>query len=88
MRTLATDEKQAVNGPLTAGRSEIGRDSTLETCKFCRLKLRPKAQPRRFCSDRHRLLFWAAGEILVEWKKGRAGGLREIIRVIAEEKAR
>jgi len=88
MRTSVTDEKQAVNGLLTAAGGEIGRDSTLETCKFCRLKLKPRAQPRRFCSDRHRLLFWAAGEILVEWKKGRAGGLREIIRVIAEEKGR
>jgi hypothetical protein len=80
MKTSVMDSKQAVNAPLTAAGAAI------DTCKFCRLRLKPKAQPRRFCSSRHRLLFWAAGEILVEWKKGRADGLRDIIQELVKVK--
>jgi hypothetical protein len=80
MRTSVTSSKQAVNAPLTPAGGAI------DTCKLCGLRLKPKEQPRRFCSSRHRLLFWAAGEILVEWKKGRAPGLTDIIRKLAKEK--
>jgi hypothetical protein len=90
MKTSEVGGKQAVNGSLQAVNGSIGpmRRQTAPgaACKLCLLRLKPRPQKRSFCSDRHRLLYWAAGEILVEWKKGRADGLRDIIRELGKVK--
>jgi hypothetical protein len=48
-------------------------------CLFCKVTLPASRQRVRFCSPRHRLLFWAAGEIVRECSAGRARGLRDLI---------
>lgn len=51
-------------------------------CSTCGLKFRSKRRritDKAFCSDRCRLLYWAAGEIIREWKAGHAEGLRAVI---------
>jgi len=56
------------------------------SCSTCGRKFRSKRRrkaERAFCSPRCRLLFWAAGEILEEWKAGRADGLRDLVRELA-----
>jgi endogenous inhibitor of DNA gyrase (YacG/DUF329 family) len=55
-------------------------------CSTCGAEFESKARKKTdnaFCSPRCRLLFWTAGQILMEWKAGRADGLREIIRELA-----
>lgn len=55
---------------------------TCETCKskFRPLsKLKPRRRKRRFCSDRCRLLAWAAQELLKAYQEGRASGLGDIL---------
>jgi hypothetical protein len=54
------------------------------TCKVCKAKLGPKnvgkGRRREFCSDRCRLLFWAARKLLDAVRAGHAPGLSEIFR--------
>ena len=50
-------------------------------CRYCGSKLKADG-PRRdrgFCGARHRLLFWALGEIVKDFKAGQAEGIREAI---------
>jgi len=51
-------------------------------CLSCQKKfdqIRPK---QKFCSNRCRLLYWAAREIIREYSAGNAAGLREMIEKI------
>jgi len=52
-------------------------------CFFCLntiISTTQRRAPTRFCSARHRLLFWALDEIVKEWQAGKAEGLREKIK--------
>jgi len=54
------------------------------TCETCETEFKPLNKPKlrrrkRFCSDRCRLLSWAARELLKAYQEGRADGLNDII---------
>jgi len=57
---------------------------THPTCEACETEFKPLNKPKlrrrkRFCSDRCRLLSWAARELLKAYQEGRADGLYDII---------
>jgi len=54
-----------------------------ETCLFCEKRLPPGNHRRKFCSEKCRLLYWAAGEILKAYRAGKADGLRGIIKELS-----
>jgi endogenous inhibitor of DNA gyrase (YacG/DUF329 family) len=56
------------------------------TCKTCGAEFKSKSGPRKreFCSDRCRLLHWAAREVIKAFRAGQAKGLQGIIAELAE----
>jgi len=76
------------NPSLTMGREAISQNRMLTTCKCCKLcerEFRALTQKGEFCSSRCRLLFWAAGEIVKEFRTGRANGLKNLIQELKDE---
>jgi hypothetical protein len=70
----------AENNPLTLCSAKISPKRGRDPCRYCKGKNKAlTAHERKFCSARHRLLFWAAGEIVKDFQGGRADGLRDII---------
>ena len=72
--TWAPAMKNAVSGP----------GGYHPTCKTCGAELEPESgrefgSRRQYCSDRCRLLSWAARELLEAYREGRASGLGDII---------
>lgn len=49
-------------------------------CAFCKSKFPITRIKQKFCSNRCRLLFWAAGEIIKEFQVGKAEGMREAVK--------
>jgi hypothetical protein len=59
----------------------------LVPCRFCLKRFKPKSRLNRFCESRHRLLFWAAGELVKEIAAGKAAGIRDVLeRKYSEER--
>lgn len=52
----------------------------VNACPYCLAEIKPGKRGRRFCTPRHRLLYWAAGEIVKEYQAGRAEGLKVLIK--------
>jgi len=77
------------NPSLTMYRETISGKTSWTTCKccckFCEREFRALTQKREFCSSRCRLLFWAAGEIVKEFRAGRANGLKNLIQELKDE---
>ena len=53
-------------------------------CAFCKKPFAVAGIKQKFCSNRCRLLFWAAGEIVREFQAGNADGLKETVKKIAK----
>jgi endogenous inhibitor of DNA gyrase (YacG/DUF329 family) len=82
LRDLEIGQKHIVNARRAAISSMFKKrsmDRIRRACSCCGKEfcvIRPK---QRFCSSRCRLLYWAAGEIVKEYRAGNAQGLRKII---------
>jgi len=74
-------QESGVNASLS-GDLHVSRPNHERSCRCCRRPLARAAQ--KFCSPRHRLLFWAAKEILKAYCAGQADGLQEIVAELAE----
>jgi hypothetical protein len=58
------------------GRAELKPKAV---CSCCQRKYRAPRPKQKFCSNRCRLLYWAACEIARQFQAGKANGLRDII---------
>jgi hypothetical protein len=66
---------------------QTGRGSRAQgeaLCSCCRAELTASKQAKRFCSERCRLLSWAAGELLKAIREGRAEGMIDLIREMSD----
>lgn len=70
----------AENQALTAGFQTISDKVYIELCQTCEGRFKRKKKRQKFCSDRCRLLFWAATTLIKEYKAGRINGLRSLLR--------
>lgn len=68
----------ARRSPNSSESKERPRKKQLGTCSCCLRKYRIKRLEQKFCSNRCRLLYWAATEIVSELNAGNAAGLQEI----------
>jgi len=67
---------------LTArGEAISGNRMSYTRCLVC---LGPVAKGKKICSPRCRLVKWGANTLLEAYREGRADGLRDIIRQLAE----
>ena len=71
--------KQSVNG-----RKKALTHESLNLCQVCRQNVKGKRKGKKFCSDRCRLLFWAASTLVKEYKAGNVNGLRDLIKELCE----
>lgn len=53
--------------------------SSQRACLSCQRNFDQTRPKQKFCSNRCRLLYWAAREIMREYSAGNAAGLRELI---------
>ena len=70
------------NKPLTArGEAISGNRMSYTRCLVC---LGPVAKGKKICSPRCRLVKWGANTLLEAYREGRADGLKETIRELAQ----
>jgi len=67
------------NSSRSESKAGLMRDKVCLCCWRTMSKIRPK---QKFCSSRCRLLYWATGEILREYRAGNADGLRKMLKRI------
>lgn len=70
-----------VNAPRAkiSGKSEAKDGHSTNPCLCCQRKYRTSRLKQKFCSNRCRLLYWAAGEIAKQFQAGKANGLLAIL---------
>lgn len=66
------------NSPANAsGEANAGPpEHSLGSCQFCLKEIKRYRPTQRFCGNRCRLLYWAAGQIAKERELGNAEGIR------------
>jgi len=74
----------AENQTLTAELGMISSKVYIGLCQTCEGSFKPKKKGRIFCSDRCRLLHWAAATLVKEYKAGRINGLKSLLRKLCE----
>ena len=70
--------------PLTADTATISVKAMARYCKTCEREIKSGNSKKEFCHDRCRLLHWAVGKLVKEYKAGRANGLRSLIKELCE----
>lgn len=76
--------KMAENQALTAELSTISSKGYIGLCQTCEGSFKPKKKRQIFCSDRCRLLHWAASTLVKEYKAGNINGLRGLLQELCE----
>jgi endogenous inhibitor of DNA gyrase (YacG/DUF329 family) len=70
----------ARRGEISAGSNPMAASRIKKACLYCCKDFTVVMPRQRFCSNRCRLLYWAAGEIMNDYRSGRAKGLREVVK--------
>jgi hypothetical protein len=73
----------AKNQSLTAEFEAISIQKTCYLCLTCEHRFKPKGK-KQFCSSKCRLLYWALKALLEAVRKGKANGLRGLIKELSE----
>ena len=77
-------ENRPLTGALAMKDAVSGSIGYHPTCKTCRAELEPESgrefgSRRQYCSDRCRLLSWAARKLLKAYGEGHADGLGDVV---------
>src|SRR4030042_301948 len=77
----------ARRGTISGGPESLAGIRSPVSCWCCRRGLRLMRKKKKFCWSRCRLLYWAAGEIIKEWRAGSASGLVKLMREISQRES-
>jgi hypothetical protein len=69
----------APRGTISDGSDSLPGRTSSGSCLCCLKSFSPIRIKQKFCSSRCRLLYWAAGEIIKEWRAGSASGLTDLM---------
>jgi len=75
----------AHRGTISNGSESSARIAGSSSCLCCYKSFSLFRTKQKFCSSRCRLLYWAAGEIVKEYKAGSASGLVNLLRGLGKK---
>src|SRR4030042_573433 len=74
----------ARRGTISGGPESLAGIRSSAYCLCCQKGFSLMRIKQKFCSSRCRLLYWAAGEIIKEWRAGSASGLVKLLRELSQ----